>query len=134
MTNITDFLKNALQDMVIEFPKMIIQYEFFGFGNNHHIKIAPQSILDNSKVQASIKKLRIALHENYSNHIVAFFNENSIYQIENPTFTLQGADYQKELAFSFLSNSSIQPYFTNDNQDFMEAFQWQDMGLANCAA
>ncbi len=89
-----DFISQHISEWLQLYPQISVQYEFETQDRSHFIEIKPFFVAKQTHFKEIVKQCRVKFYELFPNEELVFLKENSIYQIENPTFVLQGADYQ----------------------------------------
>lgn len=94
----TEFLKNALTELVALFPKIRVRYEFDAKADVHCIEVTPNHVHqfdDNFKTWES--NFILTFINLYKDQNLYFFSDDAIIGITKPTFELTGKQYTYEV-------------------------------------
>jgi hypothetical protein len=90
-----DFLKNKLEQLVVEFPMIKCSYEFENFDNSHVVEILPNEYYDKDELlNAKLIELDNEFIKLFPYHGLYFISENSLYPVKNPIFKVKGQLYK----------------------------------------
>jgi hypothetical protein len=109
----SNFIQTQLNEMVSSLPTIKVAHEFDEFDNSHFVQIWPKSLFYDNLFNNLKTKLRIEFIKWYPNHSLGFTTEGKLYELENPTFTLQGADYQLQASIFSADSNFIIPQKNN---------------------
>jgi hypothetical protein len=93
MSSITSFIKEALKEFILSFPKTRVRYEFDIDANVHCIEVVPNSIyhLDNDYINWE-NNFTNSFIQSFPYQNICFFSDDAIVGINNIEFELTGSN------------------------------------------